>query len=189
MAELLWKSFFLNLEAQEFCGKKIVQPLVRILVRKKHFFLFLRVMPFCCGLFCCWFWQKELVQLFSEVGSVQDAHLQPGKDRGYTYGSVLRNTAMFDNFDTLYYFFTFSCISCFSLLNKVFVGLPVAELIKFLVASWQKRQSWGCITQKGCVSPPPAMGTIIWLLSGELFSVINKKKGNNNNNIFILLIQ
>lgn len=100
------------------------------------------------------------MQLFSEVGSVQDAHLQPGKDRGYTYGSVLRDTAMFYHFDNII-FFTFSCISCFSLFNKVFVGLPVAEPIKFLVESGQKRQSWGRITQKGCVSPPPAMGTII----------------------------
>lgn len=41
------------------------------------------------------------MQLFSEVGNVQDAHLQPGKDRGYTYGSVLRDTAMFDNFDNI----------------------------------------------------------------------------------------
>ena len=46
-------------------------------------------------------------------------------------------------------------------LNKVFVGLPVAELIKLLVESGQKRQSWGRITHKGCVSPPPAMGMII----------------------------
>lgn len=36
------------------------------------------------------FFQKELVQLFSEVGNVQDAHLQAGKSRGFTFGSVLK---------------------------------------------------------------------------------------------------
>ena len=41
------------------------------------------------------------MQLFSEVGSVQDAHLQPGKDRGFTYGSVLKDTAMFDISDNI----------------------------------------------------------------------------------------
>ncbi|KAK2549598.1 hypothetical protein P5673_029847 [Acropora cervicornis] len=34
--------------------------------------------------------KKELVQLFSEVGNVQDAHLQAGKSRGFTFGSVLK---------------------------------------------------------------------------------------------------
>ncbi|XP_074619378.1 uncharacterized protein LOC141878360 [Acropora palmata] len=32
--------------------------------------------------------KKELVQLFSEVGNVQDAHLQAGKSRGFTFGFV-----------------------------------------------------------------------------------------------------
>lgn len=32
--------------------------------------------------------KKELVQLFSEVGSVQDIHLQPAKERGFTYGFI-----------------------------------------------------------------------------------------------------
>ena len=35
------------------------------------------------------FSQKELVHLFSEVGSVQDVHLQPQRDGSYTYGLVL----------------------------------------------------------------------------------------------------
>ena len=36
------------------------------------------------------FSQKELAQLFSEVGNVQDCHLQPqdGRASGYTYGLV-----------------------------------------------------------------------------------------------------
>ena len=70
------------------------------------------------------------MQLFSEVGSVQDAHLQPGRDRGYTYGSVLRDTAMFDNFDNIIF-----------LPSAVLVAFPCS--IKFLLGClWQSQSNF-----------------------------------------------
>lgn len=130
-------------------------------------------MFFSCCLFCCWFLTERACAAFQWSWKCSRCPFTT-RERPWLYIWVsIEGYCNVWSF-WLYYFFTFSCISCFSLFNKVFVGLPVAEPIKFLVESGQKIQSWGCITQKGCVSPPPAMGTIIWLLSGELVSVINK---------------
>lgn len=44
--------------------------------------------------------KKELVQLFSEVGNVQDAHLQAGKSRGFTFGHLVEVLDMFLSMST-----------------------------------------------------------------------------------------